>query len=58
MMAFRCKMCKLTFETEQGYELHRIAHLIKEMALSLAELLKFFRDATQEGYKALKQAQP
>ena len=50
-MARLCKMCKLEFETETGYELHRIAHMIKTIALDLHE-------STTATLKALKEAQP
>lgn len=45
-MAFRCKVCKDEFETEQGIELHRIAHQAKNIDRHLLELIKFFEQAT------------
>ena len=46
----KCKMCKLDFESEEAYELHRIAHLLKEIVIDV-------HATTQATLTALKQAQ-
>ena len=57
-MTWKCKTCKLDYETEQGYELHRIAHLIKSLDGSLQMINKYIQLSTQATLKALKDFEP
>ena len=50
-MGLKCKVCNLGFETQNDFELHRIAHILKDIE-------KNINLSTKATLKALEEAQP
>jgi len=50
----RCKVCKMEYATEQGYEMHRLAHILKDIDGKIDTMNKYFEKSVNATIEALK----
>lgn len=51
----KCKVCKLDFENQGDYEMHRIAHILKDILVQISIMNKYFKLSVDATLKALQE---